>query len=268
MPRWGSSSSPNKGFGGTEHRNSRCLRDERAQGLSACLPNSARARVSPWPRRGRRLPGSIRPRAAHSFPCPWLGLIFPHSRRLGATPCARSPTSTRFIACGAWRAPTRHGRQGTNEMVEALRTSWWRRRRPDLAAAASRFPLPVLIAGLLTFYRLNHDFARDVDMRVMGALVASFLWAVAVDFFIESGRRPFAARVALWIAGIAAIAALFHFFWELWVSPHLLLGALLILVGLAAYLGRQGSNAAFWLFNHRLWLGAALAAVGAGLFAA
>ncbi|HZP08912.1 DUF4153 domain-containing protein [Methyloceanibacter sp.] len=153
-------------------------------------------------------------------------------------------------------------------MVEALRTSWWRRRRPDLAAAASRFPLPVLIAGLLTFYRLNHDFARDVDMRIMGALVASFLWAVAVDLFSESGRRPFAARVALWIAGIAAIAALFHFFWELWVSPHLLLGALLILVGLAAYLGRQGSNAAFWLFNHRLWLGAALAAVGAGLFAA
>ncbi len=146
--------------------------------------------------------------------------------------------------------------------------SWWRRRLPDLSAAASRFPLPVLIAGLLTFYRLNHDLARDVELRIMGALVASFLWVVAVDFYFESGARSYLARVVLWIAGLAVIALLFYFFWEIWLSPYLLAGALLILVGLVGYLGRSNSNAPFWLFNHRLWLGAALAGVGAGLFAA
>ena len=102
----------------------------------------------------------------------------------------------------------------------------------------------------------------------MGALAASFLWTVAVDFYVESGARSFATRVVLWIAGIAAIAVLFYFFWEIWLSPHLLLGSLLILVGLAGYLGRRESNSTFWLFNHRLWLGAGLALVGAGLFAA
>ena len=153
-------------------------------------------------------------------------------------------------------------------MDERSSKSWWRRRLPDLGAAASRFPLAVLIAGLLTFYRLGHDLARDVDLRVLGALVASFLWVVAVDFYVESGARSFATRVVLWIAGIAAIAALFYFYWEIWLSPHLILGALLILVGLAGHLGRAESNATFWLFNHRLWLGAALALVGAGLFAA
>lgn len=152
-------------------------------------------------------------------------------------------------------------------MDEHPRKSRRRRKVPDVMKAASRFPLAVLIAGLLTFYRLNHDAARDVDARIMGALAASFLWVVAVDFFVESGRRPFAARVALWIAGIAAIAVLFHLFWELWVSPHLLIGALLILVGLSGYLGRSGSNETFWLFNHRLWLGGALALAGAGLLA-
>jgi uncharacterized protein DUF4153 len=153
-------------------------------------------------------------------------------------------------------------------MDERSGKSWWRRRLPDLSAAASRFPLAVLIAGLLTFYRLNHDLARDVDLRIIGALVASFMWTVAVDFYVESSARSFAARVVLWIAGIAAIALLFYLFWEIWVSPHLLLGSLLILVGLAGYLGGRASNETFWLFNHRLWLGAALALVGAVLFAA
>jgi hypothetical protein len=153
-------------------------------------------------------------------------------------------------------------------MEEQSRKSWWRRRLPDLSAAASRFPLAVLIAGLLTFYRLNHDFARDIDLRVMGALVASFLWVVAVDFYIESGARSYLTRAVLWIVGIAIIALLFYFFWDIWLSPHLLLGALLILVGVGGYLGRRQSNETFWLFNHRLWLGAALAGFGAGLFAA
>jgi hypothetical protein len=153
-------------------------------------------------------------------------------------------------------------------MKERSAKSWWRRRLPDLSAAASRFPLPVLIAGLATFYRLNHDFARDVDLRIMGALAASFLWTVAVDFYAESGARSYLTRVTLWIAGIALIALLFYFFWEIWLNTYLLVGALLILVGLGGYLGRRDSNAPFWLFNDRLWLGAALAVVLAGLFAA
>ncbi len=111
-------------------------------------------------------------------------------------------------------------------MDERSLKSWWRRWLPDLSAAASRFPLAVLIAGLLTLYRLGHDLARDVDLRILGALVASFLWVVAVDFYVESGARSFATRVVLWIAGIAAIVVLFYFCWEIWLSPHLLLGSL------------------------------------------
>ena len=153
-------------------------------------------------------------------------------------------------------------------MGERSIKSWWRRRLPDLSAAASRFPVAVLIAGLLTFYRLNHDLARDVDARIIGALAASFLWAVSVDFYVESGARSLATRVVLWIAGIFGIALLFYFFWDIWLSPYLLFGALLILVGLSGHLALRESNATFWLFNHRLWLGALLALVGAGLFAA
>jgi hypothetical protein len=146
--------------------------------------------------------------------------------------------------------------------------SWWRNRLPDIGAAAARFPLAVAIAALLSIYKLTHDDIGDAELRVLGALAASFLWAVAVDFYAEAQRRSFPIRAALWVAGILVIAVLFRFAWDIWLSPPLVLGGLLLLVGLAGHLGRGESNSTFWLFNHRLWLGALLALVGAGMLGA
>jgi hypothetical protein len=146
--------------------------------------------------------------------------------------------------------------------------SWWRNRLPDISAAAARFPLAVAIAALLSIYKLTHDDIGDAELRVLGALAASFLWAVAVDFYAEAQRRSFPIRAALCVAGILVIAVLFRFAWDIWLSPPLVLGGLLLLVGLAGHLGRGESNSTFWLFNHRLWLGALLALVGAGMLGA
>ena len=153
-------------------------------------------------------------------------------------------------------------------MTKRAVESWWRSRLPDISAALSRFPLAVLIAALLTAYKLAHGDVGDVEKRVLGALAGSFLWVVAVDFYVENQKRSFSVRIALWLGGILVIAILFRFAWDIWFSPPLLLGSLLLLVGLAGHLGRGESNATFWLFNHRLWLGALLAFVAAGLFGA
>jgi hypothetical protein len=80
--------------------------------------------------------------------------------------------------------------------------SWWRNRLPDISAAAARFPLAVAIAALLSIYKLTHDDIGDAELRVLGALAASFLWAVAVDFYAEAQRRSFPIRAALWVAGM------------------------------------------------------------------
>jgi len=153
-------------------------------------------------------------------------------------------------------------------MTKRAIESWWRSRLPDVSAVASRFPLAVLIAALLTAYKLAHGDVGDVEKRVLGALAGSFLWVVAVDFYVENQKRSFSVRIALWVGGILVIAILFRFAWDIWFSPPLLLGSLLLLVGLAGHLGRGESNATFWLFNHRLWLGALLALVAAVLFGA
>src|SRR5262245_16780194 len=150
-------------------------------------------------------------------------------------------------------------------MPDVARKSRWRSRLPDVSVAVSRFPLAVTIAVLFTAYKLTHDNIGEVEGRVLGALADSFLWVVAVDFYVENQKRSFPARVGLWVVGILLIAVLIRFDWDIWFSPPLLLGGLLLLVGLAGHLGRCESNETFSLFNHRLWLGALLAVVGAGL---
>jgi hypothetical protein len=147
-------------------------------------------------------------------------------------------------------------------------STWWQRRIPDVGGAAVRFPLAVTLAAALTFYKLGHDIPGDAELRVLGALAASFLWVVAADLYVEANGRSQAARIVLWLCGIVVIAVLFKFSWEIWFLPPLLIGALLLLVGLAAHLGRGESNSTFWLFNHRLWLGALLALAGGVLLGA
>src|SRR5262245_66056972 len=125
--------------------------------------------------------------------------------------------------------------------------TWWQRRIPDIGAAAVRFPLAVTLAAAFTFYKLGHDILGDAELRVLGALAASFLWVVAADLYVEANRLSQPARIALWLCGIVVIAVLFKFSWEIWFLPPLAIGALLLLVALAAHLGRSASNSTFWL---------------------
>jgi len=60
-------------------------------------------------------------------------------------------------------------------MAERSAGSWWRNRLPDISAAASRFSLAVVIAALLTVYKLTHDDIADAELRILGGLAASFL---------------------------------------------------------------------------------------------
>jgi hypothetical protein len=154
-------------------------------------------------------------------------------------------------------------------MHERSIKSWWQRRLPDISAAATRFPLPVAIAAALTAYKLYHgNPIGDLEFRVMAWLVASFVWVVVVDLYAESQRRSSQTRVLLWVLGIAVLGLLLWLDTAIWLSAPLLVGRLILAVTLAAHLGRRETNETVWLFNHRLWLGALLAGVGAGLLGA
>ena len=153
-------------------------------------------------------------------------------------------------------------------MAKQNRRWSWRSWLPDVGAAFSRFPLAVILAGLLTLDKLSTDSPGDTERKIIGTLAASFLWVVAVDLYCESHNSSRPTRGLVWLAGMAAIALLFRFQWEMWLLPPLLLGGLVLLIGLSGHVVRGERNASFWLFNHRLWLGAALALLGAGLFGA
>src|SRR5262245_66049731 len=133
-------------------------------------------------------------------------------------------------------------------MSDVARKSWWRSGLPDVSVAVSRFPLAVTIAVLFTAYKLTHDNIGEVEGRVLGALADSFLWVVAVDFYVENQKRSFPARVGLWVVAILLIAVLIRFGWDIWFSPPLLLGGLFLLVGVVGLFCRWDCIEIFWLF--------------------
>ena len=151
-------------------------------------------------------------------------------------------------------------------MHERSIKSWWQRRLPDVSAAVTRFPLAVAIATALTAYKLYHgSMIGDAEFRVLAWLAASFVWVVSVDLYAESQRRSPQARGLLWLLGIAVLGLLLWLDTAIWLNAWLLVGSLILALTLAGHLGRRETNETFWLFNHRLWLGALLAGVGAGL---
>ena len=153
-------------------------------------------------------------------------------------------------------------------MDERSIKSWWQRRLPDISAAAARFPLAIGLAASLTAFKLlRGSMIGATEVRIIAWLAGGFVCVLAVDLFVESQRRSFRARVLLWLLGLAVLGILLWLDTAIWLSPALLLAGLTLLLTVAGHLGRGESNDNLWLFNHRLWLGALLAGVGAGLLA-
>jgi hypothetical protein len=145
---------------------------------------------------------------------------------------------------------------------------------PDLGLALRRFPVAVAIAAIFTLlhlFDLNDAMGLNSEqaLRLSVCLGCGFLWAFAAGLYSERLTMTWAGRLGIVAAGLILIALAFWFSVALALQPYILGLALFICVGLAPYLGdwRRQVNAAFWQFNHRLWLGAGLALVGAVLFA-
>lgn len=142
---------------------------------------------------------------------------------------------------------------------------------PDVGAAVCRFPLASLIAAIFTLLHLADadkilGLGGDAWMRLSFGLGAAFLLSVAVSLHAERRGLASFTRYGAEIFGFASIAALYAFPLVFSFQPQLFFLGCGILCGLAPYAWQSKSNAAFWQFNHHLWLGAGLALVGAVMF--
>ena len=152
-------------------------------------------------------------------------------------------------------------------MAKQAKTWSWRGWLPDISAAVDRFPAPIAFAVLFTLYELYHgsNLNEPRGSGLWGRLPPASSGRGPSISSVESTGRTRAERIALSAAGVLVIAVMFWLAWSIWLSPYLLIGGLLLLVGLAAYPGPERSSSSFWLFNQRLWLGAAVAGIGAVL---
>ncbi len=142
----------------------------------------------------------------------------------------------------------------------------------DIAGSIRRFPLETLIAGIFTLF---HVFELDKDLGLQGdetirvslALISGFFWTLSVSLFSQKSGLNKIARIGIVITGLISVALLHTFPDNLGFNYVLFLPALIILLSLAPYTDHQSKEAEFWLYNHHLWLGYALAVLAGILFA-
>ncbi len=145
----------------------------------------------------------------------------------------------------------------------------------QLARLWQRFAWAVVAAALFALYFLL-DLHRPGPtdpatlhlrlVRIPAGLTAAFLWALIVALIGEARRTGIVITHAVTLAGFGVIAALVILATPLDVVIGLVVGALLPVVGLAPYLGRDATQSTFWRFNHDLWIGFLASAIAAILF--
>jgi hypothetical protein len=143
--------------------------------------------------------------------------------------------------------------------------------RPDLAAAAVRFPTPATAAVLATFVMVmaiegRIPFGGERFERMLYGAAVAFTAGVALRIWLEGRDRRnelAAGQLAALGLGVAAAFSLY----SLWLTPALLLASLALFAAAAPGFPRAGTLVRFWLFNVRSAFAAVLGAVGAAAFA-
>lgn len=144
---------------------------------------------------------------------------------------------------------------------------------PEISNALRRFPEAALVALACTALGCtiaSEVFATDQGMHkwfwdVYLVLIALFPAAFATGLYGERNGTSRAARIGLLAAAAAGIGLLVTFQFAADLARPLLVAFTLLLPALAVHIRQAKDNASFWLFNHDLWLGFGMAAIGSGL---
>ena len=138
---------------------------------------------------------------------------------------------------------------------------------PNVKAVVMRFPVPVLLAGMLSAILLYGAFSRTAFDFYGFALLTMFFASVGAVFYGErQGWHPL-NRVLLALGVCAFLGSLFLLPLNLQLTPYMMPLALLLLAGTAAYTERGAVNGRYWQFIHSYWFVLLVAVLGGLLIA-
>ena len=142
--------------------------------------------------------------------------------------------------------------------------------RPDLVSALKRFPVPVaaaLLASVTLIMRMEHLLPPegDYDDRVLLGAATAFATGVAGRIVLEGGSRPAGTLSSQIMAAFLGFGAALAYS-SLWLSPAMLVAALVLVVIAAPGMSAGGTPVRFWVFNTRSVLAGLIGLVGAGFF--
>ncbi len=149
------------------------------------------------------------------------------------------------------------GQQEGNKLSQALHAF-------EGQGVVRRFSVPLIIA--LTFslhlicviHKLSL-FPDHIDKALAFFLGTGFFWSVSAILWCESRSCTKRYQQGVIAIGLGIVAALTFFPVFFSTNIFLLPAVSVVMVATAAYTKRKADNAAYWLFNHNLWLAAAFA---------
>lgn len=146
---------------------------------------------------------------------------------------------------------------------------------PEIGGALRRFPEASLVALVGTVLGcLLAAEVLDTNLAVYALLLDAYmtlivLWPVsfAIGLYAERHGVPPLRRALAFAVAVAILGLLVTFRFSADVSLPLLLAFTMLTPAIAAHLRQSKDNAAYWVFNHDLWLGFAMAVIGGTLVA-
>ena len=138
---------------------------------------------------------------------------------------------------------------------------------PNVKAVVMRFPVSVLLAGMLSAILLYGAFYRTAFDFYGFALLTMFFASVGAVFYGERQGWHSLNRVLLALGVCAFLGSLFLLPLNLQLTPYMMPLALLLLAGTAAYTERGPVNGRYWQFIHSYWFVLLVAILGGLLIA-
>ena len=138
---------------------------------------------------------------------------------------------------------------------------------PNVVEVIKRFPVPVLMALILTVWLLYGVYWKVDVYFITFALLTLFFASVGACLFAQHRKFESINQVLLSLGVCAFFASVYFLPDDMNLTTFMMPVALVLLASTIAFVGSEQENRSYWLFNHGFWFALIVAVLGGLLIA-
>ncbi len=138
---------------------------------------------------------------------------------------------------------------------------------PNVVEVIKRFPVPVLMALILTGWLLYGVYWKIDVYFITFALLTLFFASVGACLFTQHRKFEPINQILLSLGVCAFFASVYFLPDDMHLTTFMMPVALVLLASTIAFVGSEQENRSYWLFNHGFWFALIVAVLGGLLIA-